>query len=253
MKKRVQSVHAITTLILVALLYSFFYSPIEPAISPSPAPPAAQTEQPETTPRSGNEIEGKYAYSDGYSGESLALHDGKYERGYFSCTGQGVASTGTYKFEEPELILTDPKRGVESRFTLKQGHLIARLDDGYTLDFVKHIDAQGNEVEGAQVIQNRLLRAPESTPDRVAKGRELYRTNCQECHGSDGLAPSPKHQGAASMELSRKVDYKYGTDPESLYRSVAFGVEGSSMAPWESILTDNEIWNLCLYLSSIQR
>lgn len=106
-----------------------------------------------------DEIEGKYAYSDGYSGESISIHDGRYEMCYFSCTGQGIVSSGDYKLESGDLVLVDPKRGIEYRFSVREGHLIAK-HDGYTTDFVKHEDAEGKEIPGAIVYQNSFLEPP---------------------------------------------------------------------------------------------
>ncbi len=93
-----------------------------------------------------------------------------------------------------------------------------------------------------------------STPESVEKGKGLFLTNCASCHGADGsgggeagkaLDPPPRN-------LHAGADYKYGSSEHGVYRTVYYGVDGTGMAPWGEILSEEEIWNLVHFVRTQQ-
>lgn len=100
------------------------------------------------------------------------------------------------------------------------------------------------------------LTAPPSSPDSIAKGKEVYAGagNCVSCHGAEGKGDGP---AGASLDppprnLHAKDEYKYGTTDHAIYRTVYYGVEGTGMAPLEGVLTPEQIWNVTHYVQTLQ-
>lgn len=96
-----------------------------------------------------------------------------------------------------------------------------------------------------------------STPETVAKGKELFAANCATCHGDTGAGDGPA--GAAldppPRNLATASEYKYGSMELGIYRTVYYGVEGTGMAPLADALDDpvNDTWALVHFVRSIQK
>jgi putative heme-binding domain-containing protein len=75
----------------------------------------------------------------------------------------------------------------------------------------------------------------------IAKGNDLFAKNCATgyCHGAEGRA-------ARGPDL-RNRDW----DPRKLYSSVRDGVPGTTMPPWNNILTDEDLWAVSGYIISL--
>jgi mono/diheme cytochrome c family protein len=94
-----------------------------------------------------------------------------------------------------------------------------------------------------------------AAPERIAAGRKLFLSYCQNCHGpkADGkgviatnLTPMPRNLVTVSSWGEKPfIDYM----PDSrLYESITNGVPGTSMAPWIKVLSDEERWSVLAYL-----
>jgi cbb3-type cytochrome c oxidase subunit III len=95
---------------------------------------------------------------------------------------------------------------------------------------------------------------PEPSPERLKKGAKLYQDNCALCHGSVG-----KGDGEAATvldprptDLTRIKNYKYGHMELGVFRSSKYGIEGTGMAPWDGILSNDELWNITQYVRFLQ-
>ncbi len=111
-------------------------------------------------------------------------------------------------------------------------------------------DAEG--MEGYEEVMT--MEVVESSPDSIALGRELFVTNCASCHGEDGSGGGP---AAAALDppprnLHKSGEYKYGALDLGVYRTTAYGIDGTGMAPWEGILSSDEIWSLVHFVRSEQ-
>ncbi len=100
------------------------------------------------------------------------------------------------------------------------------------------------------------LTAPPSTPESIAKGKELFAGagNCVSCHGADGKGDGPAGAALdpAPRNLHAKAEFKYGTGDHGIYRTVFYGVDGTGMAPLEGVLTPEQIWNVVHYVHTLQ-
>jgi mono/diheme cytochrome c family protein len=93
---------------------------------------------------------------------------------------------------------------------------------------------------------------PERTDILLQSGEKVFQTNCSLCHGAKlkGDGESSRTLEPPPTDLTNPDNYKYGHDAQSIYRITAFGIEGTAMAPWDGILTPNEIWAVSFYVES---
>jgi mono/diheme cytochrome c family protein len=80
------------------------------------------------------------------------------------------------------------------------------------------------------------------TPDDIANGGQLYRTNCLSCHGPSGdtIATAPVMNGK----------FRRGNSDEELTRLIRNGISGTAMAAQPSI-TEGQAMNIVGFLRSV--
>jgi cbb3-type cytochrome oxidase cytochrome c subunit len=88
---------------------------------------------------------------------------------------------------------------------------------------------------------------PELPAHLAEIGRRVYAANCQQCHGERGDGAGPAAQALPVSPASFRRQRP--TLPESL-RVLRSGIEGTSMAPWTSRLSDAELVAVAHYVRS---
>ena len=87
--------------------------------------------------------------------------------------------------------------------------------------------------------------------DAAAAGAEVFKTNCESCHGPQGhgdgpagaaLDPAPKN--LAELQATAGDDY--------LYWRINTGKEGTSMVAWKGVLTDEQIWQAVAFIRTLK-
>ncbi len=87
--------------------------------------------------------------------------------------------------------------------------------------------------------------------DAAAAGAEVFKTNCESCHGPQGhgdgpagaaLDPAPKN--LAELQATAGDDY--------LYWRINTGKEGTSMVAWKGVLTDEQIWQAVSFIRTLK-
>ncbi len=87
--------------------------------------------------------------------------------------------------------------------------------------------------------------------DAAVAGAEVFKTNCESCHGPQGhgdgpagaaLDPQPKN--LAELQTVATDDY--------LYWRVNTGKEGTSMVAWKGVLTDEQIWQAVAFIRTLK-
>jgi len=95
--------------------------------------------------------------------------------------------------------------------------------------------------------------------ESVNNGRRLFiDAECWACHGVGGEGNGPSSSTLvdqwdypivpANLTISR--NWRGGSRPQDIYRSIKVGIGGTPMPSWE-VLTDDQIWDLTNYLLSI--
>lgn len=93
----------------------------------------------------------------------------------------------------------------------------------------------------------------EATEEQLAKGKEIFTKNCTACHGMEGKGDGP---AAAALD-PKPADF---TDPEhSAFYSdrgrihiITNGIEGAAMVGWKTILKEDEIHSVYMYVRSLR-
>jgi mono/diheme cytochrome c family protein len=89
-----------------------------------------------------------------------------------------------------------------------------------------------------------------SSPDVVKKGRGLFVTNCQKCHGPEGKGDGPDSNGAAA-DLTD--DFRTELNPEGVLYYKIFNGHPPAMPAFKSTLTKEDTWTLVEYLKTIRK
>ena len=97
-----------------------------------------------------------------------------------------------------------------------------------------------------------------STPERVARGKELFFQNkCNDCHGdsgkgngrlSDSLIDAWRH-AVFVHDITNPNYFKSGHAPEDIYRTISTGLDGTPMESYAH-LADSDRWALAHFIRS---
>ena len=101
---------------------------------------------------------------------------------------------------------------------------------------------------------------PQVTEQRIARGASIYvDSGCPSCHGAEGRGDGRSGQDLKTAEgdpiiprdLTHKWSFRGGHTPSDIYRRIANGMDGSSMAAYEEVLEPNDLWDLVFYVLSL--
>lgn len=104
------------------------------------------------------------------------------------------------------------------------------------------------EKPASQTAQVDMAKLRISTPEMVAKGKQLFLVNCASCHGPEGMG-----NGERSAELNPKPrnyhteKFKFGAAPLQIYNTITNGSPGTSM-PAFVLLPAEDRWALVHYV-----
>ena len=87
--------------------------------------------------------------------------------------------------------------------------------------------------------------------DAVEEGAEVFRINCEVCHGSQGHGDGPAGQSLEPRPRNlAELQAKAGDD--FLFWRIREGKPGTSMVAWKGILTDEQIWQTVSFIRSLK-
>lgn len=101
---------------------------------------------------------------------------------------------------------------------------------------------------------------PAVSAERLARGARLYRdSGCPSCHGPGGRGDgrsghdlkTSEGEPIAPRDLRDKWRFRGGSSPQAVYLRLAAGMDGSSMASYSDALTEDQMWNLALYVLAL--
>lgn len=91
----------------------------------------------------------------------------------------------------------------------------------------------------------------QTTPVALARGVELYRQNCADCHGENGRGDGfAAPFAAAALPNFADPSIAAGASPARYYAKIARGGMGTGMPNWGTILGEDDLWALTAYLHS---
>lgn len=99
---------------------------------------------------------------------------------------------------------------------------------------------------------------PPRTPDLIAKGRKLFEeAGCFTCHGIEARGDGPlaedlkDYWGYPSRPADLTRLLQRGSAPRAIYLTLVTGLDGTPMPSWQAALSEEEIWALAHYVSSL--
>ena len=83
------------------------------------------------------------------------------------------------------------------------------------------------------------------------EGAEVFRANCETCHGPQGHGDGPAGQSLDPRPRNlAAIQAKAGDD--FLFWRIHDGVPGTSMVAWRGILTDEQIWQVVSFIRTLE-
>lgn len=87
--------------------------------------------------------------------------------------------------------------------------------------------------------------------DAAAEGAEVFRTNCEMCHGPQGHGDGPAGQALDPQPRDlAKLQTESGDD--FLFWRISEGKPGTSMVAWEGILSEEQIWQTVSFIRTLK-
>jgi mono/diheme cytochrome c family protein len=88
------------------------------------------------------------------------------------------------------------------------------------------------------------------TQDSIARGQELYTTNCQVCHGASGRGDGPAAATLNPPPLDLNVHAPLHSDPD-IFALITNGIPGTAMPAHEKILPPDDRWHIINYVRAL--
>ncbi len=87
--------------------------------------------------------------------------------------------------------------------------------------------------------------------DAVTTGAEVFKTNCQSCHGPQGHGDGPAGE-ALDPKPKNLAEFAPTAGDDYLYWRINTGKEGTSMVAWKGVLTDEQIWQTIAFIRTLK-
>ena len=87
--------------------------------------------------------------------------------------------------------------------------------------------------------------------EAAAMGAEIFRTNCETCHGPQGHGDGPAGDSLDPKPRDLAELHKIIGD-DYLFWRISEGKEGTSMVAWKGILTEEQIWQVVSFIRTLQ-
>ena len=181
-------------------------------------------------PRPRNFVRGSFRYRSTPSGSPPTDAD------LFRTVSKGLAGSGMPAFEA---ILSEQERRD-------------------VVDYIKQFSQRFSP--GSEPSLTSVSAPPPETEQRITRGVSIYvDSGCPSCHGAEGKGDGRSGQDLKTAEgdpiiprdLTHKWSFRGGHTPSDIYRRIANGMDGSSMAAYEEVLEPNALWDLVFYVLSL--
>ena len=92
-----------------------------------------------------------------------------------------------------------------------------------------------------------LVNPSAGDPASVARGRPLYQQHCVTCHGPGGRGDGPGASGLSPAPADLSLHVPVHPDADT-FAFIARGFAGTAMQGWDTVLSEQQIWDLVNYL-----
>jgi mono/diheme cytochrome c family protein len=117
----------------------------------------------------------------------------------------------------------------------------------------------GNESSSSNPTNATLAPVPEEFagltnplgPEAAEAGAEVFRTNCEMCHGPQGHGDGPAG-GSLEPKPGNLAEVQTRASDDYLFWRIHDGKPGTSMVAWRGILTDEQIWQAVVFIRTLK-
>ena len=88
--------------------------------------------------------------------------------------------------------------------------------------------------------------------EAATQGAEVFKTNCDMCHGPQGHGDGPAGQ-ALDPKPRNLAELQTKASDDFLFWRIREGKPGTSMVAWKGILTDEQIWQIISFIRSLKQ
>ncbi len=88
--------------------------------------------------------------------------------------------------------------------------------------------------------------------DAATQGAEVFQTNCEMCHGSQGHGDGPAGQ-ALDPRPRNLAELQTKASDDFLFWRIREGKPGTPMVAWKGILTDEQIWQVISFIRTLKQ
>lgn len=174
---------------------------------------------------------------------------------------QNLRNTPFIDYLSDERIYTSISGGVRGTSMPPFEMMMDSKDRWHTINYIRSITNKNSKNIKNSIKKDTInpdIKNPLTPlPTVLSKGKQMYQKYCMSCHGinMDGkgetaknLIPRPRNLVVISS-WGAKPFINYLSDFR-LFDSIANGVAGTSMSPWNSVLDKVTIWSIITYLRS---
>ena len=87
--------------------------------------------------------------------------------------------------------------------------------------------------------------------EAASQGEEIFKTNCEMCHGPQGHGDGPAGQ-ALDPRPKNLAELQTKAGDDFLFWRIREGKPGTSMVAWKGILTDEQIWQVISFIHTLK-
>ncbi len=121
-----------------------------------------------------------------------------------------------------------------------QGHDEGEMMDGMIMDH--------GVPEEAEAVANPVP----ATEASIAAGAAIFQTNCAACHGESGAGDGPAAAALDPKPANLGADHVQANSDGALFYIITHGRTGTAMPPWESILTEQQRWEVVNFVRTVK-
>jgi mono/diheme cytochrome c family protein len=88
--------------------------------------------------------------------------------------------------------------------------------------------------------------------DAASRGAEVFKTDCEMCHGPQGHGDGPAGQ-ALDPRPRNLAELQSRAGDDFLFWRIREGKPGTSMVAWKGILTDEQIWGVISFIRTLKK
>ena len=87
--------------------------------------------------------------------------------------------------------------------------------------------------------------------DAAAAGADVFRNNCEACHGRQGHGDGPAGTALDPAPKNLAILQALAADDYLLWR-ISSGKDGTAMIGWKNVLTDEQIWEIIAFIRTLK-